>query len=111
MNESFNGTAWKICPTTSFCGPATVETSVNMTVCLINHGAQTIVAVMEAMYCDVGSFTRGVLNAVDSNRLYHSARKSEAAGKKARMRRREIRKGLVDADTEREGVVYSAGGC
>ena len=108
-NESFNGSLWRLCPKETFCGPATVETATFLATGLFNHGAATIRAVMQSMHCDVGTFVNSGLEILDTQRLYHSAKKSKAQQKKARKHRRAVRKGLVDAVVEKEGVVYDAG--
>eukprot|EP00117_Sycon_ciliatum_P017869 scpid82715/ scgid16696/ len=109
VNEAFNAVLWSLCPKTSFCGPLTVETSTYLAVGLFNHGTATVKSVMRDMHCDVGSFVHVGLDKADTTRMYHSARKSQDTEKKARKRRRAVKKGLVDAETEKEGITYSSG--
>ena len=108
-SECYNGILWGLCPKTSFCGPAAVETAVCLAVCLFNHGGDTIKAVLQAMNCDTGSYLQAGLASSYAERLYHSARKC-GKEKAARKRRRAVKKGLVDDESQREGITYSAGG-
>eukprot|EP00117_Sycon_ciliatum_P049135 scpid97571/ scgid34883/ len=108
-NECFNGLLWKLCPKELFCSASTVETAVYLAVTLFNNGATTIHSVLSALHCDVGYWSSKGAKEMDKSGLYHSARKSTDKEKKARKKRRAIRKGLVDAATEKKGVTYEAG--
>lgn len=109
VNEAFNAVLWNICPKTSFCGPMTVETATFLAVGLFNHGTTTVKSVISGMHCDVGPFVHAGLDKADGTRVYHSGKKSQDTEKKARKRRRAVKKGLVDAETEKEGVTYGSG--
>ena len=109
VNECFNGTLWRMCPKESFCGLQTVETSVFLAVVIFNHGISTLLSVLDAMSCSYTSHTIKGLGALDSQRLYHSARKSADAEKRARKRRRATKKGFLDQAAEKDRGEYDAG--
>ena len=89
-NECFNGTLWRLCPKETFCSATTVETSAYLAVLVFSHGSEMLTSVSQAMSCPYSLWTIRGMRSLDTQRPYHSKRKSSGEEKKARKHRRAV---------------------
>ena len=74
-----------------------------------NSGCTAIMQVLESAGCVNGYFTRKFCQRKDRTRILSMNRKSDQPTMTQRKKLHAKRKGLLDTDTEMEGLVYGAG--
>jgi len=104
--------AWcgQFIPTEQFCAKGTVDLAANLAVCCFNNGAQSLVAVLDAMGCSGGAFMEAAMTREDMVRVRKSDTKCTRKEKKARKKRKRKSKGYEEKAVEKEGVTYQSGG-
>ena len=86
-----------------------MELSAHLATARFNHGAVSLLAVLEEMGCRPGYFAEQQLEGEDAERVIKAEKKVQGEHKKRRKALRRRRKGLEDVTLEAEGPSYEPG--
>ena len=109
-NESINSLIWKYSPKVKNHGVTVVNTAVALAVGVYNDGAKTYASVMNELGIHVGPYASACFSDIDKERVLDARKKSQQATHEAKIRRRRRKLARNEAQEEREGFPYLAGG-
>ena len=100
---------WAYAPKQGFASKEVVELSAHLATARFNHGAVSLLAVLEEMGCMPGYFAEQQLEGEDAEKVIKAEKKVQGEHKKRRKALRRRRKGLEDVTLEAEGLFYEPG--
>lgn len=109
-NESQNNLIWKFAPKKKNHGIVTVKMAVALAVGVFNDGAITFAATMRQLNLEVGVHARRCFEEIDAERVQNAQTQADAATHEARIRRRQQRLHLDEAQEQADGFPYLPGG-
>ena len=107
QNESINTVVWGLCPKESFAGLNSVETPCAMAVARFNDGARSTANIMKKCGLNPGRYVSDAADKDNSQRIYHSQKKTLEGALQARQERRAKRIDQEEMNVENEGDTCS----
>ena len=108
-NEALNGFIWKRLPKDVFVGPYVLEIGVCSAIINFNSGTHSIIKVFDKLGIICGFYTGVFCKKQDEKRIMKMSRKMSIQGKLERKRKRNIKKGFLVSNQDKEGEVYGSG--
>ena len=109
-NEAFNGQVWRRCPKTEPTSLRVVETAVAMAVLQWNRGSKGFGLLLEKMDIQPGQCLASHIERSTARRLKMADRQMTPTTMRGRKRRKITKIAHIEQVTEKEGVLYEAGG-